>query len=80
MRKSRRKPCVQASDNVDLITRIACAGLGILLTLVGLVEVTNGGVLIGWLLTLVGIAFIVLARKLNSFKLKFGPFEIDAKS
>jgi hypothetical protein len=68
------------SEKIDLIVRGVSIFLGVLFSMAGLIVMITCDYIIGGFLTLVGVVFIVLARKFRRVLIKMGPLEIEAKT
>jgi len=65
-------------DQVSLVVRSACAIVGVIFALVGLIIIAFGNLMMGGSLTAFGLLFIALALKFTHVKLKGPFFEIEA--
>lgn len=66
-------------DRIDIIVRKVCAFFGVSFALSGLIIILTGSLQLGGFSTLLGIMFMILARKFHRFKIKAGSFEIEAQ-
>ena len=65
-------------DQLNPVVRSACAIVGVIFALVGLIVIAFGNLMMGGSLTVFGLLFIALALKFTHIKFKGPFFEIEA--
>lgn len=65
-------------DQMNLIVRSACAIVGVIFALVGLIIIAFGNLMTGGSLTTFGVLFIALALRFTHIKIKTHLVEIEA--